>query len=275
MSAILSVGEAQRLTQRIKLTASGVRDGLFRLRALVDEAQSSNAWQVLGFPSWTAYLADTLASEPMRLPREQRLEITAWLAGEGLSTRAIAPIVGVDQATVVRDVRGDANASPEPRRSSTEPRPVVGLDGKQYAVKSPELQAAEAVEEFPDLAYYNDQGDTATVNRLAASLRGFTDAERPERLHNLRLTIAAAQRRDSGEIVPLAPDYRGSADAIVRALSDALDAVEEHGGAETVRRASETTEPAAVSAWRAMFDRIPAVVAELSAASRPVLRSVK
>ncbi|MGQ2915893.1 hypothetical protein, partial [Microbacterium aurantiacum] len=58
---VLSATEAQRLTQRIKITASGVRDGLFKLRNLVDEAKRSNAWQVLGFPSWTAYLADTLA----------------------------------------------------------------------------------------------------------------------------------------------------------------------------------------------------------------------
>lgn len=107
MSALvlMSATEAQRLTQRIKLTASGVRDGLFKLRNLVDEAKNSNAWQVLGFASWTAYLADTLADEPMRLGREERQELVGYLSGEGLSTRAIAPIVGASVSTVKTDVQ--------------------------------------------------------------------------------------------------------------------------------------------------------------------------
>lgn len=108
MSAVvkmmLSPGEAQRLTQRIKLTAGTVRDGLFKLRNLVDEARDSNAWQVLGFASWTAYLSDTLASEPMRLERSERQTLVEYLSGEGLSTRAIAPIVGASQRTVADDV---------------------------------------------------------------------------------------------------------------------------------------------------------------------------
>lgn len=102
---LLSPGEAQRLTQRIKLTASTVRDNLFKLRNYVEEAKRSNVWQVLGFQSWTAYLADTLADEPMRLGREERQELVGYLSGEGLSTRAIAPIVGADRKTVMKDVR--------------------------------------------------------------------------------------------------------------------------------------------------------------------------
>ena len=112
---LLSAGEAQRLTQRIKLTASSVRDGLFKLRNLVEEAKSSNAWQVLGFQSWTAYLADTLADEPMRLGRDERQELVGYLAGEGLSTRAIAPIVAVTHETVAQDLKAPVrNLTPEP-----------------------------------------------------------------------------------------------------------------------------------------------------------------
>jgi len=102
---LLSPGEAQRLTQRIKLTAGSIRDGLFKLRNLVDEARASNAWQVLGFASWTAYLADALGSEPMRLGRDERRELVDYLAGEGMSTRAIAPIVGVHHDTVATDLK--------------------------------------------------------------------------------------------------------------------------------------------------------------------------
>lgn len=149
---LLSATEAQRLTQRIKITASGVRDGLFKLRNLVDEAKRSNAWQVLGFPSWTAYLADTLADEPMRLGREERQELVAYLSGEGMSTRAIAPIVGVDNKTVHNDLRRVENSTPaEPEVTENvdpatgevlepeppAPAPVTGLDGKTYTRPAP------------------------------------------------------------------------------------------------------------------------------------------
>lgn len=70
---MLAPGEAQRLTQQIKLTASGVRNGIFKLRNLIDEAKWSNAWNVLGFASWTAYLVDALGEEPMRVSRDQAL----------------------------------------------------------------------------------------------------------------------------------------------------------------------------------------------------------
>ena len=39
----------------------------------------------------------------MRLPREERQQLVAMLAGEGMSTRAIAPIVGVSIGTVHSD----------------------------------------------------------------------------------------------------------------------------------------------------------------------------
>lgn len=161
MSAVmqmLSPGDAQRLTQRIKLTASVVRDNLFKLRNLVDEAKNSNVYQILGFPSWTAYLADTLADEPMRLGRDERQELVEYLSGEGLSVRAIAPIVGSTKSQVARDIQ----AAPVPNgtpRPATEPpvivnestgeviddapvtvtethttKVVTGLDGKSYPV---------------------------------------------------------------------------------------------------------------------------------------------
>jgi hypothetical protein len=137
----LSPGEAQRLTQHIKLTASGVRNGLFKLRNLIDEAKRSNVWQVLGFPSWTAYLSDALAEEPMRVPREERLEIVAWLSGEGLSTRAIAPIVGVDRKTVERDIRGGTNVPPDsPVEESTAVGPAA--PGEPAAVTAPPVPTA-------------------------------------------------------------------------------------------------------------------------------------
>ena len=131
---LLSSAEAQRLTQRIKITASTVRDNLFKLRNLVDEAKSSNVWNVLGHESWTAYLVDTLGSEPMRLGRDERRELVEYLSGEGMSTRAIAPIVGASVGTIHADRQVFSSEQVEPEVS---PRAVTGLDGKTYTAAAP------------------------------------------------------------------------------------------------------------------------------------------
>ena len=62
--------------------------------------------------------------EPLRLARDDRKELVGILAAEGMSTRAIAPIVGVDRKTIERDISGATNVAPE--------REVHGLDGKSY-----------------------------------------------------------------------------------------------------------------------------------------------
>lgn len=48
----------------------------------------------------------------MRVSRAERLELVEYLAGEGLSSRAIGPIIGVDRRTVDRDLSGGANVPP-------------------------------------------------------------------------------------------------------------------------------------------------------------------
>jgi hypothetical protein len=90
---VMPADDARRLTERIRYSALAVRDGMEKLQTLVEEAQAGQAHVALGYKSWTAYLADTLGHEPLRLPRDQRQELVGYLAGEGMSTRAIAPIV--------------------------------------------------------------------------------------------------------------------------------------------------------------------------------------
>ena len=93
----LSAHDARLLTQRIQLVAGNAREALEKLHVLVEQARSGGAHAALGFASWTDYLSSTLGASPMRLDREQRRELVSYLAGEGMSTRAIAPIAGVDQ----------------------------------------------------------------------------------------------------------------------------------------------------------------------------------
>lgn len=154
---LLSKREAERMTQEIKLTASGIRNNLFKLRNQIEVAKASNVWRMMGFASWTAYLSDTLAEEPMRVSREERLELVGYLAGEGMSVRAIAPIVGIGKSQVSNDLAelsssghlntGLAGLEPEPIGPGVTPSPeeaatapetpttgavTLGLDGKKY-----------------------------------------------------------------------------------------------------------------------------------------------
>ena len=195
---LLSAAEAQRLTQRIKITASSVRDGLFKLRNLVEEARRSNVWQVLGYPSWTAYLADTLADEPMRLGRDERQELVSYLSGEGLSVRAIAPIVGVSKSQVATDIEvsssGHLNDPTVEDRHAVEtappvdgaarveavpepPRAVTGLDGKTY--KRPEPRPTPAVPSGDAAALLNAETESKAVGRALMTLSHMqTDSHR-------------------------------------------------------------------------------------------------
>ncbi len=111
---VMEIGAARRLSERIRLTAHSARENLARLQVLVQEARAGQAHVALGYASWTAYLADVFGEEPLRLPRDQRQELVGYLAGEGMSTRAIAPIVGISQSAVDRDVQVTRHGSPEP-----------------------------------------------------------------------------------------------------------------------------------------------------------------
>jgi len=152
---VMGVDEARRLTERIRLTALSVRDGMEKVQGLVEQARDGNAHLALGYASWTAYLSDTLGSEPLRLPRDQRQELVGYLAGEGMSTRAIAPIVGVSDVQVHRDIHAQVlpHVAPAPATpvdlaavdmtTGEIHEPVTGLDGKTYSRPEPRPRIAQ------------------------------------------------------------------------------------------------------------------------------------
>jgi len=106
-------------------------------------------------------MADVFGDSPLRLERDARQELVAELSGQGMSTRAIAPILGVSQKTIDRDVRESFDSpAPEPHRvvevitadadtgEVIEPRKITGMDGKEYAVpiqKKPNRRALTEV----------------------------------------------------------------------------------------------------------------------------------
>ncbi|TIH33826.1 helix-turn-helix domain-containing protein [Subtercola vilae] len=168
--------EAQRLTLDIQSAAKSARRGLDNLATLVEEAHSGNVWQMLGYASWTAYLAETLGENPLKLERLERQNVVTMLSDQGLSARAIAPIVGVDFSTVTRDIARVANATPAHQVFERERPPlasvwidpadgtvitaeivydeptarVTGLDGKSYPQAAPRPAPAAPSHEDAD-----------------------------------------------------------------------------------------------------------------------------
>ena len=87
---------------------------------------------MLGFKSWTDYVADVVGKDMTKLPVDDRRQIVELLAGEGMSQRQIAAAVGVSQKTVDRDLdQVSHNDSPDDQ-VITEPKPITGRDGKTY-----------------------------------------------------------------------------------------------------------------------------------------------
>src|SRR3982750_4576359 len=100
---VMSESAARDLYEQIRDAAEQIRDRMEQLHELLIEAREGSAHVALGMPSWTAFLSAAFADQPLALDREQRRELVAYLAAEGMSTRAIAPIVGVSERTAAYD----------------------------------------------------------------------------------------------------------------------------------------------------------------------------
>jgi len=104
---------ADRRRQRIKLLLETMIQNRGKVLDLITEASENHDHIALGFKSWADYVRTEYAGLLTRLTVEDRRETVLILSRTGLSTRAIAPIVGTNQSTIARDLQaGDAYASP-------------------------------------------------------------------------------------------------------------------------------------------------------------------
>ncbi len=185
---------ADRRRQRIKLLLETMIQNRGKVLDLITEASENHDHIALGFKSWAEYVSTEFAGLLARLTVEDRRETVLILSRTGLSTRAIAPIVEMNQSTIVRDLQaGDAYASPaddqvkhdvppdletpdwrslpsiEGLSSATEKsvEPVGSLDGKRYPSPKPKPRRAS----FPD-AYRYAVDDLDKVVRRIEKLHG-------------------------------------------------------------------------------------------------------
>lgn len=144
--------EARRITERIRVALDRVATSWADLADRIGEAYSRRADLAMGYASWEAY-ANAELKPSMGIAAEVRRELVGLLSAQGMSTRAIAPTVGVSDRRVRQIANEVGNDFPPAAESidyatgevidtsaaagggeapaAAEPR-SVGLDGKTY-----------------------------------------------------------------------------------------------------------------------------------------------
>lgn len=134
---------AFHITKCIRRAVNACAESVKDLRRNIAKAYEIRVWETLGYDSWDAYVNTEFGATLKRLNKDDRQMVVGSLAASGMSTRAIAPVVGAHHATVARDIEAASVAN----ATDDEPRKVTGLDGRVR--KSPEKKAdAEVAHEI-------------------------------------------------------------------------------------------------------------------------------
>lgn len=192
--------EASSITTQIVVKLDAIADNYQAVMPLIREAITRQAHLALGYASAGAYVSDRFGKALSRLGIDTRRQVVKELTEAGLSTRAIAPIVGVSHKTIVTDRQVvpavppessldddpaltdeecEALADPmdlgddEPYDDEPEPGRTTGIDGKSYPKPTPQLPRSNRrpiTDAFRSAAY--DLGKKVkTLTNLAADDR--------------------------------------------------------------------------------------------------------
>lgn len=157
---------AERRAERIRLRLDTIADNLTAVLPMIREAIAQRDDVALGYRSPGEYVADRFGASLSGLGIEVRRAVVGELTEAGLSTRAIAPVVGVGKSTVDRDLSHvghltspEGESAPEAVHLGSEQRtatgaatpaasrpPVTGIDGKTYT-KKPQRRVPRPVAE--------------------------------------------------------------------------------------------------------------------------------
>jgi hypothetical protein len=173
------------------------------LVALVNEAKATDIHVTLGFPSWTAYIADALDGQ-WRIERDKRREVVKFLAAQGMSQRVIVKATGWGKGTVHRELAGAPLG-----------QVITGLDGKSYPRPEPEAPTGAPDQESDEES----------------------DEEFLARLQNER----EANRNEDGSVTFTLPATPEAADEMMQELSDDLERI--HQMQFEIELARYNTEP--------------------------------
>lgn len=190
MNAVEKV-ELNRRRARAGRIRAGIQSYIHTLGD-VAAAYAERDWEVLGYNSWDAYVDEEFGASRLQLTPEHRQKAVVELRLAGLSQRAIGSALNVDAATVNRDLRGVASATPET---------AVGIDGKTYAATRPQEAPAPPLESAPPgvSAIATPAGEPDQPGEVAPKAEGAEAAASPsieDRRANRRPLVDAF--RDAG-----------------------------------------------------------------------------
>lgn len=191
----LSEGKARVLDKRVRQASVRVADNNAELLALLEKAANGQIHVALGFPSWTAWVKDAVRVSPSN--EVERKSLVQLMSGKGVSQRATAAVLDVNQSTVSRilaEGEDDADASPE----------TTGTDGKTYKRKPKEpkqepldVEEVEAPVKVPPVSQdFRDE-----MWNLANSVTAFNDILADERFPKARNTIAKNNLNKLGDVI--------------------------------------------------------------------------
>lgn len=98
----ITEAEARRLTERIRTALDRVSTAWADLAERITEAYDRRADLALGYDSWAEY-AEAELRPAEGIAADVRRQLVGMLSAAGMSTRAIAPTVGVSDRTAAYD----------------------------------------------------------------------------------------------------------------------------------------------------------------------------
>ncbi len=204
---------ASLLITQIQSGFDVVSEDLHAIRERIKALYSGRGWEAMGYGSWPELCEAQFRGHVERLDRVARQSFVAELSAEGLSTRAIAPVVGVGKSTVDRDIshvsrggtRGVGSEIAEPATTTTTTTTTtIGRDGRMYtSSRALPAQRAEKVKAPREIA-------TLAKRKLIAQA-GKTD---------LDIGVQHLDPVDRVELAGVAREYA----AALLALADSCDA---------------------------------------------------
>ena len=178
--------EARQLTTEAQTEFGATADHYERGWAAIEKVLRRNGFLALGYRSQGDYLGTEFAHYLDRLNVPQRRLAARQLTDAGLSTRAIAPIIGVSEATVRRDMATASHDAVEPARP-----PIVGVNGKTYQRPTPRVAAPRAAPRRPLPDQFFDAAYDA-IKKVEALHRLISDDRFPQNAEK----VAAKHRND-------------------------------------------------------------------------------
>lgn len=123
---------ALRLDEEIQDLADKAAEHLDYLTDLLIEAKAGEIHKSLGFPSWTAYLADRIKPFAAALDTGNRHALMVDLYRAGMSFRAVAEAVGTSKSSVGRQLSQCGTTAGLRSGEARGEASTTGTDGKSY-----------------------------------------------------------------------------------------------------------------------------------------------